>query len=78
MISKINRSILKYNIFLFLVPAIIEHEDLDSGGIGSGNPMASASISNDKRSKFSAQDLLKQVEKKNFIVKVFFKFCLVE
>jgi hypothetical protein len=47
--------------FFFLVPAIIEHEDLDSGGIASGNPMASTSAHNDKRSKFSAQDLLKQV-----------------
>jgi hypothetical protein len=46
---------------LFIVPAIIEHEDLDSGGIASINPMASVSTPNDKRSKFSAQDLLKQV-----------------
>ena len=44
-----------------LVPSIIEHEDLDSGAIAIGNPISSTSNSNDKRAKFSAQDLLKQV-----------------
>jgi hypothetical protein len=66
MISKIIQMIRKYFFLLFLVPAIIEHEDLDSGGIANLNPMASASTSNDKRSKFSAQDLLKQVGQRVF------------
>ncbi|CAF3255654.1 unnamed protein product, partial [Rotaria sp. Silwood2] len=44
-----------------IIPAIIEHEDLDLRGIASVNPMTSASTSTDKRSKFSAQDLLKQL-----------------
>jgi hypothetical protein len=51
----------KYFYYLFVVPAIIEHEDLESGGIGSINPNPFTSTSADKRSKFSAQDLLKQV-----------------
>jgi hypothetical protein len=63
MISKIVHIDYKCFIYFFFikVPAIIEHEDLESGGIGSINPMISASTPSDKRAKFSAQDLLKQV-----------------
>lgn len=51
---------IKAKLIPMIIPAIIEHEDLDSGGIPSINP--TTSTSNDKRSKFSAQDLLKQVK----------------
>ncbi|CAF1195423.1 unnamed protein product [Rotaria sp. Silwood1] len=54
---------IKAKLLPMIIPAIIEHEDLESGSIVSINSMTSASMSNDKRSKFSAQDLLKQVLK---------------
>ncbi|CAF1188386.1 unnamed protein product [Adineta steineri] len=51
----------KIKLLPMIIPAIIEHEDLDSGGIASVNPGISATTPTDKRSKFSAQDLLKQL-----------------
>ncbi|CAF3516697.1 unnamed protein product [Rotaria sp. Silwood1] len=58
---------IKAKLLPMIIPAIIEHEDLESGSIVSINSMTSASMSNDKRSKFSAQDLLKQVL--NFLIR---------
>ncbi|CAF3322996.1 unnamed protein product [Rotaria socialis] len=52
---------IKVKLLPMIIPAIIEHEDLDSGGISSVNAITSTSGSNEKRSKFSAQDLLKQL-----------------
>ena len=52
-----------FNCCLFSVPAIIEYEDLEPNGMIIANPQLTSLNSNDKRAKFSAQDLLKQVEK---------------
>jgi len=52
---------IKAKLLPMIIPSIIEHEDLDSGAIAIGNPISSTSNSNDKRAKFSAQDLLKQL-----------------
>nr|ADD91458.1 myosin V-like protein [Adineta vaga] len=51
----------KAKLLPMIIPAIIEHEDLDSGGIASVNPSLPGNNANEKRSKFSAQDLLKQL-----------------
>ncbi|CAF1093948.1 unnamed protein product [Rotaria sordida] len=62
---------IKAKLLPMIIPAIIEHEDLESGGILSINPMTSTSTSNDKRSKFSAQDLLKQLNDYHKLVQMY-------
>ncbi|CAF4484451.1 unnamed protein product, partial [Rotaria sp. Silwood2] len=62
---------IKAKLLPMIIPAIIEHEDLESGSIVSINPMTSASTSNDKRSKFSAQDLLKQLNDYHKLVQMY-------